>query len=263
MAYDAHLHLDGYPEARRESLLAEAFAAGVAGVVAVSMDASSCAVNRAWASRHPGRVMPAYGHHPEQSALNEAALDALCAWIRARDAVGEPFAIGEVGLPYYTRTEAEERGEAFDEAPYVRQLDRFAALAAELDRPIALHAVYEDADKALDILARRGVRRAHFHWFKGSPATVARLIAEGYYVSVTPDVAYEQEIRTLASVVPLDRLMAETDGPWPFEGPYAGRETHPAMTADVAAEIARLRGLTTEAVGRILDANARAFYGFE
>ncbi|WP_338131236.1 TatD family hydrolase [Cohnella rhizosphaerae] len=88
---------------------------------------------------------------------------------------------GEVGLPYYTRTEAEARGEAFDEAPYLAQLDDFVRLAAELDRPIALHAVYEDADKALAILDRRGVRRAHFHWYKGSPETTARLAERGCF----------------------------------------------------------------------------------
>ncbi|MCC3373030.1 TatD family hydrolase [Cohnella sp. REN36] len=262
MAYDAHLHLDGYPEARRDALLGEAFAGGVAGVVAVSMDVASCEVNRAWARRYPGRVMPAYGHHPEQPPLGEAALAALCDWIRARAADGEPFAVGEVGLPYYTRTEAEAKGEPFDETPYARQLDRFVALAAELDRPIALHAVYEDAGKALDLLERRGIRRAHFHWFKGDSRTVDRIVANGYCLSLTPDVRYEPEIRALAAAVPLERLMAETDGPWPFEGPYAGRETHPLMAADVAAEIARLRGLAPEAVARILDANTRSFYGF-
>lgn len=260
MFYDAHVHVDDYPAVRRDSLLREAFAAGVAGVVAVSKAAASCAENLALARRHPGRVIPAYGHHPEQPPLGDAELDRLCDWIRERK--DEPFAIGEVGLPYYARTDAEARGEPFDEAPYVRQLERFAALAAELDRPIALHAVYEDADKALDVLERYRVRKAHFHWFKGSRATVERMIRGGCYVSVTPDVLYEPDIRELAAAYPLDLLMSETDGPWPFEGPFAGRETVPAMVRDVVREIAALRGLDASEAERALASNARRLYGF-
>ncbi|WP_230986922.1 TatD family hydrolase [Cohnella fermenti] len=260
--YDAHIHLDSYPEERREPLLAEALAAGAAGLVAVSMDVASCEENRRLAQRHPGLVLPAYGHHPEQPALaaDGPELGRLCDWIRARAAEGEPFAIGEVGLPYYLRTETESRGEPFDEAPYVRQLERFVALAAELDRPIVLHAVYEDADKALELLERHRVRQAHFHWFKGSAATVRRMARSGYYVSCTPDVLYEPDIRELASAYPLELLMTETDGPWPFEGPFAGRETTPAMTRDVVRELGRLRGLSEEAAGRALAANARRLY---
>lgn len=263
MAYDAHLHADQYPPERREALLAEAFAAGVSGIVAVSMHPASCAETRRLAALWPGRVMPAYGHHPEQPPLAADERERLCGWIRRLADNGEAFAIGEVGLPYYTRTEAEARGEAFDEAPYLAQLDVFARLAAELDRPLALHAVYEDADKALDILDRHGVRSAHFHWYKGSPETTARLAARGCFISLTPDVLYEPEIRELAATYPLSLLMAETDGPWPFEGPFAGMETQPAMALAVAREIAALRGLALEAVEQALDRNTAAFYGFE
>ncbi|WP_027090935.1 TatD family hydrolase [Cohnella thermotolerans] len=258
MLYDAHLHADGYPAERRDELLRQAFDAGVAGVVAVSMGAASCETNRLLAQRHPGRVMPAYGHHPEQPALGEEELSRLCAWIR--DRAGEPFAIGEVGLPYYTRKEAEAKGEPFDEAPYVRQLERFVALAAELGRPIALHAVYEDADKALDLLERYRVRKAHFHWFKGGESAVRRMIRSGYFVSLTPDVLYEPEIRELAAAYPLELLMAETDGPWPFEGPFAGRTTEPSMVGDVVREIASLRGLDVREAERTIAANTRRFY---
>lgn len=263
MAYDAHLHADQYPPERREALLAEAFAAGVRGIVAVSMNPESCAETRRLSALWPGRAMPAYGHHPEQPPLGPVELERLCSWIRRLAESGEAFAIGEVGLPYYTRTEAEARGEAFEETPYLAQLDVFAGLAAELDRPIALHAVYEDADKALAMLERRGVRRAHFHWYKGAPETTARIAARGYFISLTPDVLYEPDIRELAASFPLGQLMAETDGPWPFEGPFAGMETTPAMTLAVAREIAALRGLKLESVERELDRNTAAFYGFE
>ncbi|MFF2484547.1 TatD family hydrolase [Paenibacillus sp. NPDC058071] len=260
---DAHIHLDAYPEEERDRLLEQAFAAGVEAVVAVSMELSSCETNRKLAQRYPDRVHPAYGFHPEQPHPGDEAIDALIAWIRDKHRAGEPFAIGEVGLPYYNRTEAEEQGRPFDEAPYIRTLERFAALAAELDRPLVLHAVYEDGAKACEIAAKHGVRRVHFHWFKGDEATIERMIASGCYISVTPDVAYEPEIQALVRRYPLDLMMAETDGPWPFEGPHAGKQTVPAMAADAAEEIAAIKGIPAKEAAEALTRNARAFYSLQ
>lgn len=264
LAYiDAHLHVDLYAAEERDELLKRAFSEGIAAVVAVSMHLQSSIVNRGLALSYPGRVHPAYGFHPEQQIPTEAELDQLFAWIRQCHEAGEQFAIGEVGLPYYTRTEAEAAGEAFDEKLYLELLDRFAALAAELDRPIVLHAVYEDGDKACDILAKHGVRRAHFHWFKGSEQLVKRMITSGYLVSVTPDVVYEEEIMTIVEQYPIELLMVETDGPWPFEGPYAGRQTKPSMAADAAKHIAQIKHYSEVQAAEILLANTKRFYGIE
>lgn len=258
---DAHIHVDHYDETEREALLERAFSAGAAAVVAVSMHLQSSIVNRGLAQTYPNRVHPAYGFHPEQSIPASEDIDELFEWIRARHAAGEKFAIGEVGLPYYTRTEAEAAGQPFDEAPYLALLGRFAALAAELERPIVLHAVYEDADKACAILERYGVVKAHFHWFKGSEATVRRMIDSGYYISITPDIAYEAEIRALAERYPLSLLMAETDGPWPFEGPYEGRMTEPAMSQDIAIHIAAIKQQPVDLVRSALLQNTKRLYG--
>lgn len=262
---DAHIHLDQYAVEERAGMLERAFAEGVAGVVAVSMHLASSKANREIAQRYAGRVHPAYGFHPEQPIPSAAEIDELFAWIRKRHAEGEPFAIGEVGLPYYTRTEevAAREGAAFDEQPYLELLERFAALAAELDRPIVLHAVYEDAEKACDILEEYGVRKAHFHWFKGSADVISRMAASGYMVSVTPDVAYEEEIQRLVEQYPIGQLMVETDGPWPFEGPYAGCRTQPQMAADAAKHIACLKQLPAPQAAELLLANTRRFYGMQ
>ncbi|REK76443.1 TatD family hydrolase [Paenibacillus paeoniae] len=258
---DAHIHLDLYEQHELQPMLEEAFRSGVEAVVAVSMHLASCKVNEGLANRYPGRVHPAYGFHPEQELPGDEERERLLEWIRARHIRGEAFAIGEVGLPYYMRTEREAAGQSFDETPYLVWLESFVKLAAELDRPIVLHTVYEDADKACDLLQRYGVRRAHFHWFKGSAETITRMIESGYYVSITPDVAYEPEIIELVERYPIDLLMAETDGPWPFEGPYNGRRTTPDMAKYAAADIARIKGMAVEEAAHILLRNTKNFYG--
>lgn len=260
MYIDAHIHIDKYEEAEQYSLLEEAFGEGVETVVAVSMDLASSKHNAELARRYPGKVHPAYGFHPEQEPPSGEDRKRLLNWIRERHAEGESFAIGEVGLPYYMRNERETAGETFDESGHLELLESFVRLAAELDRPIVLHAVYEDADKAYELLRRWGVRSAHFHWFKGSAETVERLIEAGYYISLTPDVLYEPEIIALAERYPLELLMTETDGPWPHEGPFSGQATKPSMVKHVAAEIAKIKELPTAETEAALLRNAKRFY---
>ena len=261
MPYDAHIHLDHYGPDERQSMLERAAARGVKGIVAVSTGRASCEANLQLARQYPGFVLPAFGHHPEREPLDETELDALCAWIEALPRELN-FAIGEVGLPYFSRKAAEAEGRAFDMEPYLRQCERFVRLAAKLGRPLNLHAVHEDADAVMDMIERCGAPKAHFHWFKGSARTLERLIRSGHFISVTPEVLYDEETRKLAREVPLELLLAETDGPWPFAGPFAGKMTEPGMVADAVSEIARLRGLPEREVAEALDENARRFYGF-
>ena len=63
----------------------------------------------------------------------------------------------------------------------------------------------------------------------------------GYYISLTPDIVYKPKIQALATDYPLDYLMVETDGPWPFEGPFQNQTTVPSMMHQSVQEIARLK----------------------
>jgi TatD DNase family protein len=255
---DAHIHLDKYEPDIQHSMLSELEEYGIQGLVAVSMNLASCQENRELQRRFPRQVFPAYGFHPEQELIAGEELDQLFAWIREhRDGM---VAVGEVGLPYYERKQAEAAGRSFELAPYIRLLDRFIALAAELKKPVVLHAVYEDAKIACDLLEKHNVRNAHFHWFKGDEETVRRMAQSGYYVSFTPDIVYEAEIRALAEMYPLDQMMVETDGPWPFEGPFQGRQTHPRMISSVVGEIAGIKGISERAAAETILQNTKRFY---
>ena len=111
------------------------------------------------------------------------------------------IAVGEVGLPYYLRKESYHP--AFPIQGYLERLETFIKLAKEWDKPIVLHAVYDDAPLVCDLLEEYSITNAHFHWFKGDHKTISRMIENGYFVSVTPDVLYENEICDLVSSYPL------------------------------------------------------------
>jgi TatD DNase family protein len=256
--FDAHIHLDMYTEEEASLILEELPASAVLGLIAVSRHMDSCQATKRLRDRLPEQVFAAYGFHPEQTLPQQAEMNKLIDWIREHSE--EMVAIGEVGLPYYNRHEALEKGQPFDLQPHIALLDDFIALSKELDKPIILHAVYEDADIACDLLEKHQENRAHFHWFKGSERTLRRMAEAGYFISITPDVVYEPEIQALVRTYPLELMMVETDGPWPFEGPFAEQLTHPSMIQEVIHHIAAIKSQSIEEVAEILVRNTRQFY---
>lgn len=255
---DAHIHLEQYSDEEVGEMVAQADGLFLKGLIAVSMDLLSSRRTKALSYQAPRLIHPAYGFHPEQSLPSMEEMEGLFRWM-AEEAKGMA-AIGEVGLPYYRRREAEERGIPFDSAPYIMLLERFIKLAKSLRKPIVLHAVYEDAETACDMLEEHEISKAHFHWFKGAERTLMRLIKNGYFISITPDVLYEKEIQDLVKGYPLHLMMVETDGPWPFEGPFRGERTHPRMIRRSIEKIAEIKGLAADEVARRLFENTKAFY---
>ncbi|MEX2461825.1 MAG: TatD family hydrolase [Paenibacillaceae bacterium] len=255
---DAHIHLELYPLTERQLILDELTVFAIEHVVAVSMNLSSCQTTLELHRQYPVQVLPAFGFHPEQVLPAAEEMDELFAWIMLHQSA--MIAVGEVGLPYYNRQATEEKGEQFELQPYIDLLERFVALAAKLGKPIILHAVYEDADMVCNLLEKHKVTQAHFHWFKGSHETVKRMIDKGYYISFTPDIIYEEEIQQLAAVYPISQVMVETDGPWPFEGPFSGQVTHPRMLTESIRKLAAIKGLDSEETAERIRHNTLTFY---
>lgn len=85
------------------------------------------------------------------------------------------------------------------------------------------------------------IEKVHFHWFKGTTSTVVRMIQNDYYVSVTPDCMYEEEIQSIIDRYPIERLMIETGGLWPFAGPFINKVTYTAMMHRSIPTIARIK----------------------
>lgn len=255
MMIDAHIHLDHYEEKDRKVLLANLSKHGVEALVTVSFDLSSCIKNHGF-SLEDNRIKAAFGFHPEQAIPSIEEIDQLFSWMEEH--VDQMVAVGEVGLPYYKKRESQE---SLNYEPYIQLLERFVAFAASTQKPIVLHAVYEDAHIACDLLEKHHVTKAHFHWFKGDETAIKRLIENGYLISITPDCLYEQEIQQLICKVPIEQMMIETDGPWPFEGPFTNQLTEPKMMVQSIIKIAELQNRTVEETSKILYENTKKFYG--
>lgn len=206
------------------------------------------------AKKYPRVIFPALGFHPEQAEHSEHdALEALETIARERDSI---CAVGEVGLPWY----GDRAGDAGVRDAAKRTLARFAKLAAAMDLALILHAPHRSAAEALAIIGEAGVTRAVFHWHKSDEQTTRAILNAGYFISLTPEVAYRERDRDLARMIPSNRILVETDGPWPYGGQFAGRLTEPAMIKDVVAAIAHLRCTTFEEIAAATTANTRALF---
>lgn len=255
---DTHIHLDQYSDTHIRTIIRQLPRAGVGQLIAVSMNRESCLRTEKLARQYPGIVKPAYGYHPEQPLPQQHQTKLLLEWMESR--IDETVAIGEIGLPYYRRQELAATGLALDEQGYIDLLDQYLQLGRLHDKPVILHAVYEDADIVCDLLQAHGIERAHFHWFKGSAQSIQRMAERGYSISFTPDLLYESEICELASIYPRELVMTETDGPWPFEHQFAGQPTVPSMVVDVCRAWADIQGLDVGDAAELLYNNARRFY---
>ncbi|MBG9855422.1 TatD family hydrolase [Bacillus wiedmannii] len=247
---DSHIHVDQYKDEEKSRLLKDVeHSKEIQELIAVSMNYQSCKETLSLAKRYPF-VHPAIGFHPEQPIHKE---DCEQTYKLIEDHVEDIVAIGEVGLPYYLRKEEKD----ITLEPYIAVLKRFIELARKYDLPIVLHAVYEDADIVCDLLEEHKVSRAHFHWFKGSETTMKRMMRNGYYISITPDVLHKEKIRKIVSYYPLEYMMVETDGPWEFQEDVM---THPRMIREVLKEISVIKNMSVDKVTETIYENTIQFY---
>ncbi|MCM3766980.1 TatD family hydrolase [Neobacillus niacini] len=250
---DSHIHLDKYKDLEITTILTDVD--WLEAMLSVSTDLQSCLRNLEL-SRKDQKVKPAFGFHPEQSLPTEIELNKLLEWITKYRT--EMIAVGEVGLPYYMRMDQKVSKAQYGQ--YIDLLEMFIQLARQWDKPIVLHAVYDDAPIVCDLLEKHSMKNAHFHWFKGDTKTMERMIRNGYSISITPEIVYKEKIQRLIEAYPLELIMVETDGPWPFEGPFTGKMTHPKMMKESILSIAKIKNLPeTEVADRILE-HTKSFY---
>ncbi|WP_042463251.1 TatD family hydrolase [Neobacillus dielmonensis] len=250
---DAHIHLDQYKDEEVRLILDNSIL--IDSLVTVSNNIESCKRNLQLSKQY-SKIKPAFGFHPEQNLPSEQEMTDLLDWMNRHQT--DMIAVGEVGLPYYLSRD--QKVSISQKGRYLEILETFISLAKEWDKPIVLHAVYDDAPLVCRLLEKHSVTKAHFHWFKGDEPTISRMLENGYYISVTPEIVYKDKIQKIVHQYPLDLLMIETDGPWPFEGPFIGKRTQPIMMRESIATIAKIKSLSETEVSKRLLHNTKGFY---
>ncbi|MEA2565620.1 MAG: TatD DNase family protein [Actinomycetota bacterium] len=252
--FDAHCHLDdvgGGEDAVLQAVIGRARAAGVERMVTIGTDLATSRAAAGIAAAHEG-VWAAVGVHPhDATTLTGEALDEL----EALASEPKVVAIGEIGLDYFRDLSPRDvQQEAFR-----RQL----ALARRLGVPVVIH--MRDAHRdVFGILEEAGApERLVFHCFSGGPADAARCLELGGYVSFAGNISYKnaQDLRDACAVVPLDRLLVETDAPYLAPVPHRGKPNEPAFVPAVGAAVAAATGVPKEEIASATSANAASIFG--
>ena len=256
---DVHCHLDAQAYQDLAAVCRQSQQADVHAIVAAGTGLASNARILAMQQHYPEQIWAALGFHPERADTSWAELAAVVAQIQAQRA--RVVALGEIGLPHYSRLEQRlTEDQARQRQAFLHAL---VQAAVRLALPVVLHAPHDTAAVALDIVQRYQPPGALFHWHKSAPETTRAICQAGYFLSVTPEVCYRDRDRQLVQMVPLENLMLESDGPWPYGGEFTGQTTTPALVARVAAEVARLKGVTVAEVHQTTSTNAQRLFGRE
>jgi TatD DNase family protein len=251
---DTHAHLqDSTLRGDLAGVLARAGSAGVCQVVAVGITAGDSGEVVAMAHEHPG-VFAAVGIHP-----NEAARAAPGDWERVVGLTDDSkvHAIGETGLDRFR-----------DHSPFPVQQEWFARhleLALEQGLPIIIHC--RDADRdIIEQLSRLGrLVSGVLHSFTGTWDDAQAFLELGLHLSFAGMITFGNKgldaLRQVATRIPIDRLLVETDSPYLSPHPYRGQTNEPARVAVTAARLAELRGIPPAELAERTSLNARRLFG--
>ena len=259
MYIDSHAHIEADDfDADRDEVIRRALDSGVEIIVDVgdgdvSKDSHAAAFRLA--DEHPF-IYTTVGVHPHEARLLDAELFARLCDLSTHEKV---IAWGEIGLDYH-----------YDNSPRDVQRDAFRkqlAAARERRLPAVIHTREAEAD-TLEILKQEwgasglpGV----IHCFTGTRQFAEAAVALGFYISFSGVVTFKsaEDLRETAAALPIDRLLIETDSPFLAPVPHRGRRNEPAYVVEVARQIASLRGMGVEDVGRVTSANFKRLFRVE
>ena len=251
MLFDTHAHLDADAfDEDREELIASLPEQGLSLVMNPGCDLASSRKAVEMAGRYDF-LYAAVGSHPDAAGeVDEACIDAYRALAKSCSKVK---AIGEIGLDYY-----------YEDIPREIQKKAFRMqmeLARELDLPVIVHErdAHEDGMKIVEEFPEvTGV----FHCYSGSAEMAKILVKKGWYIGFTGVLTFKNARKALevASSVPLDRIVIETDCPYMAPVPFRGKRNDPGKLDRMAAKLAELRGISPEEAARITLENGKRLY---
>lgn len=252
MIFDTHTHYDDEAfEEDRDALISSLFAKNVGLVVNVGASLSSCRETLRMAEKYPF-VYGAIGVHPSETAelnkdnflqLSEMAKHAKC------------VAVGEIGLDYYWPEPDRETQKFW----FKRQL----GLARELNLPVVIHS----RDAANDTITVMKDMHAEeiggvIHCFSYTRETAEVFLKMGFYIGIGGVVTFKnaRKIKEAVEVIPLERIVLETDCPYLAPVPFRGERNSSLNLPYVIEEIARIKQVSPNEVEEITWENAHKLY---
>jgi TatD DNase family protein len=255
---DSHCHLaDEAFEADLDAVIDRAQRAGMTGALCILAAGDEAEARRAAAVRARWRAVRfSAGVHPHNAKDFEGRAAESAGATRATADRFAACAIGEIGLDYHY----DFSPPAIQQAVFEAQI----ALAVELRKPIVIH-TREAEDDTFAMLRQAGtdLTGGVFHCFTGDDRMARRALEIGFHLSFAGMVTFPkaETIRKAARLVPLDRLLVETDSPYLAPVPFRGKRNEPGHVGRVLDVLAELRGETRESLAERTAANFVRLFG--
>lgn len=251
---DSHCHIN-FPElaANITELLDKMRQNEVVAALCVSVNLADFPQVLAMAERYP-HIYASVGVHPDYEDVEEPDVARLVELARHPKVI----AIGETGLDYYRLT---------GDLEWQRERFRTHIRAARASgKPLIVH-TRSAAEDTLRIMAEEGAAEVGgvMHCFTESREVAEAALAMGFYISFSGIVTFKNatQLKEVAQCVPLERMLIETDAPYLAPVPFRGKLNHPAYVKHVAEEIALLRGIPVDEVGRRTTENFARLFGLQ
>lgn len=248
--FDTHSHYtDSAFDDDCEELLNSLPNMGVRYIMLASTCAEDIKKNAVLAEKY-SYIYTSAGFHPENIA--DLPKDYISI---VRDAVSEnpkAMAIGEIGLDYHY--------DGYDREKQIEVFERQVLLSKELDIPIIVHSrdATEDTMNILKKYQPSGV----VHCFSGSAETAREIIKLGMYIGFTGVITFKNAKKAIRSleVVPMDRLLLETDCPYMSPVPFRGKRCDSSMIAHTAEKASEIKGISVQELLDITCRNGMGLY---
>ena len=237
---DSHAHLNEINDI--EGALQRAREAGVDKTIAIGMDLDSNRETLELAQRFPEFVYPAIGYHPWSIAAEQ--VEENLAFIEEN--LKHCIALGEIGLDYRAKAKKKFQWQVFS---------RLLTIGKQAGLPVIIHSRFSH-ERCHRMAVEASIEKVIFHWYSGPLDILDKIIADGYYISATPALAYSPHHREAIDRAPLEHILIETDAPVEYEG----KVTEPADVLLTLHELSRLKNMDALEVAAVTTANAIKFF---
>lgn len=248
---DTHTHIDMIKDISIDEIIDKATQAGVKKIIIPSADEKSFDGILEICTKFEN-VFCMLGVFPEEvKTWTDKTEEKIKNLVKNNNKV---VGIGEVGLDYYWDTSfCEQQKEIF-----IKQIK----LANELNLPIDVHDREAHKDTFDIIKEYNKGSNVVLHCFSGSVEFAKECIKQGWYISLGGVVTFKnaKKMKEVATQIPLEHLMLETDAPYLAPVPFRGKTNEPCYIPYIAQEIANLKGCTIEEVAEITTKNAEKVF---
>ncbi len=253
MLIDTHCHLNSHKfKDNYEDVIKRALDNDVKVMIVVGFDHETNAKAIELAEKYPF-IYATVGFHPTDAKdIKEKDFEKLIPLLKHEKVV----AIGECGLDFYWDKDHIEK--------QIKVFERQIELSLEYDLPLIIH--MRDASEATyNVLSEYENLKGIMHCYSGSKEMSEMFVNLGLHISLGGPVTFKNghKPKSVAEMVPLERLLVETDSPYLSPHPFRGKTNEPAKVKLIAEEIARIRNISYKEIARITSDNAIKLFGLK